>query len=281
MSSSGTVTLADGGELYYETAGAEISGELSVAELSGHAPLLTLIHPGLWDRRTWDREFDAWSDRFPMLRYDVRGFGRSSRLTGGPYSHARDLEALLDHLGIERTALVGCSMGGGIAIDLALLAPERVVALVLAASALGGFEPTEEEISWFEERTAPVEAAIEAGELERAQDLRMGIWASMGTDDDAGKRIRQIAFENIHELTMDESAELELEPPAVLRLAEIDVPTLVLIAEHDPPFMRRCGELIGREVLDGRIARIEADHVINVRNPGAFEAEVLRFLSDI
>ena len=70
------------------------------------------------------------------------------------------------------------------------------------------------------------------------------------------------------------------EPPAALRLGEIDVPTLVLVAEHDPPFMRRCDELIGREVLDGRLVTIDADHVVNVRNPEAFDAAVLPFLAE-
>jgi len=126
----------------------------------------------------------------------------------------------------------------------------------------------------------PVEAAIEAGDLEGAEDLRLEVWAPMGTDDAAGRRIREIAFDNIHELTMDESSEEELEPPAALRLGEIDVPTLVLVAEHDPPFMRRCDELIGREVLDGRLVTIDADHVVNVRNPEAFDAAVLPFLAE-
>jgi pimeloyl-ACP methyl ester carboxylesterase len=184
-------------------------------------------------------------------------------------------------LDIDQTMVVACSMGGGIALDLTLLEPDRVTALVLAASAVGGFETTEEESSWWEERMAPVEAAIEAGDMERAEDLRLQVWAPLGTDDPAGGRIREIAFDNIHELTMDESAEEELEPPAALRLGEIDVPTLVLIAEHDPPFMRRSGELIGREVLDGRILTVDADHVVNVRNPVAFDDAVLPFLADV
>ena len=86
----------------------------------------------------------------------------------------------------------------------------------------------------------PVDAAVEAGDLRAARrTCACEIWAPLGTDDAAGRRIREIAFDNIHELTMDESAEEELDPPAALRLGEIDVPTLVLIAEHDPPFMRR------------------------------------------
>ena len=103
----------------------------------------------------------------------------------------------------------------------------------------------------------------------------------MGIDDAAGRRIREIAFDNIHELTMDESAAEELDPPAALRLGEIDVPTLV--ADRRARSALTCAapmKLIGREVLDGRSVTLEADHVINLRSPEAFDAAVLPFLAE-
>ena len=259
-------TDVPGGRLYYEVAGS--------------GPVVTLLHPGLWDARTWDPPFDPWTERFRVLRYDQRGYGRSSRPDGSPYSHVRDLFALLDSLDIARTALVGCSMGGGLAIDATLTAPERVWALVPVAPGLGGFEEPEDEEGWWDARAGPIDAAMEAGELERAQDLTLEIWAPLGVDDSAGARIREIARDNIHELTMDESAVEEIDPPAVQRLTDIDVPTLVIEARHDPPFGRRASQLIAREVLDGRLVTIEADHVVNLRAPDAFDAAVVAFLDE-
>jgi pimeloyl-ACP methyl ester carboxylesterase len=256
----------DGGRLWFEVA--------------GDGPAVTFVHPGLWDARVWDREFLRFAEAgFRVLRYDVRGYGRSSRLDGSAYSDVRDLASVLEAAAVRSTALVGCSMGGGIAIDFTLEHPDRVWALALAASSLGGFEPTEAEEDWWEEATAPIEAAIETGDLERAQELRMGIWAPLGTDREPGATIRRIAFENLHELTMDESGAEELDPPAVHRLHEIDVPTLVLSADHDPPMMIRSCELIARGVLDARSLVVDdADHVINLRRPQAFERAVLPFL---
>ncbi len=261
---AGFVDVVDGGRLHYEMAGA--------------GPVVTFLHPGLWDARTWDPQFEPWSERFRLLRYDQRGYGRSSRPEGTPYSHVRDLVALLDHLGIQRTALVGCSMGGALAIDATLTMPDRVWALVPVAPGLGGFEETEDEEAWWDERAAPVDAAAKAGDFERAQDLSLEIWAPLGVDDPAGARIRDIARDNIHELTMDESAAEEIDPPAAQRLGDIDVPTLVVEARYDPPFGRRASQLIAREVLDGRLVTIEADHVVNLRAPEAFDAAVLPFL---
>ncbi|MGZ5300141.1 MAG: alpha/beta fold hydrolase, partial [Actinomycetota bacterium] len=123
---SGSFDLPDG-SLYYEVA--------------GEGPVVTLIHPGLWDSRTWDPLVPVLLDAaFRVVRYDVRGYGRSSRLTEEPYSHVRDLAALLDFLDVPLTILVGCSMGGAIAIDFTLEHPDRVAALVPVASGLGGFE---------------------------------------------------------------------------------------------------------------------------------------------
>lgn len=248
-------------------------------ERAGAGPHVTLLHPGLWDSRTWDPQFASWPERFSMLRYDLRGYGRSTRLDGGPYSHVRDLVALLDALEIERTALVGCSMGGAIALDAALEHPDRVTALVLAAPGLDGFEENDAERAWWEERARPIEAAKERSDIAGAQTLRLGIWAPLGTNDDTGRRIRDIAFDNIHEVTMDESGEEGLDPPAARRLGEVVVPTLVMIAEHDPPDMIRIGETLidGIPGAAGHVVA-DADHVVNLRQPERFDEAALPFL---
>jgi 3-oxoadipate enol-lactonase len=261
--------LPDGARLHYE--------------IAGDGPAVTLIHPGLWDMRTWDREFQTFADAgYRVLRYDVRGYGKSSRPEpGATYSHVRDLDALLDAAEVTQTALVGCSMGGAIAIDLALERPAKVWALVPVASGAGGVESTEEEDEWWTERDGPIEALIEAGDLEKAQELRLEIWAPLGTMDERGARIREIAFDNLHEIVMDESGEERLDPPAAHRLAEIDVPTLILEAEHDPSGMPRLAELLARGIMGSRKVVVEgADHVVNLRQPERFEELVLELLAD-
>ena len=68
---------------------------------------------------------DALSAEHRVVRPDLRGFGESP-LPGGPFSHVEDVRALLDHLGVERAAVVGNSFGGRVALDFALAHPERV-----------------------------------------------------------------------------------------------------------------------------------------------------------
>jgi pimeloyl-ACP methyl ester carboxylesterase len=260
---------ADGARLWYETA--------------GEGPWVVFVHPGLWDSRTWDRQFESFpAAGWSVLRADVRGYGRSDRPSGTPYSVVRDLVAVMDAAGAGSASIVGCSMGGAIALDLALSYADRVDALVLAASGVGGYEATDDEEAWWENHGAGIEEAVEAGDLERAQDLRLRIWAPLGTGDRAGRRIREIAFDNLHELTMDESAAEELDPPAAERLAEITCPVLVLPADHDPPDMRSISRRLTEGIPGAVTVEIpNVDHVVNMRAPEAFDREVLRFLETV
>jgi pimeloyl-ACP methyl ester carboxylesterase len=252
-------------------------------EVAGDGPAVVLLHPGLWDARAWDAQFDVFARRFRVLRYDMRGYGRSSRLQPGePYSNVRDLTAVMDAVGIRRAAFVGNSIGGGVALDAALTHPDRAGALVLVASALGGIEPTPDEDAWFENQMSGIEAVIEAGDLRAARRIQMNVWAPLGVDDPEGRAIFGLAMENIHELTMDESGAEQLDPPAKDRLGEIRVPTLVLPADHDPPFVLRAAAALATGIRDARVVDIaHVDHVIPMRAPDAFNDAVLAFLDDV
>jgi pimeloyl-ACP methyl ester carboxylesterase len=93
---TGTVPV-NGTQLYYETLG------------EGHP--LVLLHGGYMDRRMWDDQFETFAQRYQVLRYDIRGFGKSE-MPQVPYSSEEDLMTLLRHLNIEHTFLLGLSWGG-------------------------------------------------------------------------------------------------------------------------------------------------------------------------
>lgn len=262
---------------------AEVDGGTLAWEAAGEGPGVVLLHPGLWDSRVWDEQVGVFSRTYRVLRYDVRGYGRSSRPEPGrPYSHADDLAAVMDAAGLDRAALVGNSMGGRIAIDSALTHPERVTALVLAATSVAGFEETKEEQERYEDLEHEIERAAEAGDAERAMELELSVWATaLGTEDLAGARIRQIAFDNLHVITMDESGAARLDD-AFARLPEIRVPTLVLTADHDPPVFGRLGSEVAERIPNARLVELAAcDHVMPLRRPGAFNSVVLGFLGEV
>src|SRR5688572_27719695 len=119
--------------------------ELNV-EVAGDGPALLLLHGFTGDISTWEPFLDAWK-AFKTIRVDIVGHGASDApADSSRYSMdeaVEDLTAVLDQLGVEKTALVGYSMGGRVALHLALAAPERISALILESASPGIEEATE------------------------------------------------------------------------------------------------------------------------------------------
>jgi pimeloyl-ACP methyl ester carboxylesterase len=121
---------AQGGEV---TSGiAEVNGTKLYYEVVGEGQPLVLVHAGSFDRRIWDEQFTAFADHYKVIRYDVRGHGKSA-LPTKPYSDTEDLYRLLQWLHVEKAHLVGLSLGGRIIIDFTLAHPEMVGTLILKA----------------------------------------------------------------------------------------------------------------------------------------------------
>src|SRR5581483_11647879 len=148
----------NGARLWYDEAG---SGE----------PLL-LLHGGLGDSGLWEPVVPFLAERFRTVRTDFRFFGRSTG-PAVPWSWHDDVIGLLDALGIERTVLVGLSVGGRIAYDVALDHPERIAALACVAPGLGAQGYTDEQ-------AAEYDAAEADGDLEAMMAIDFEVWAPLG-----------------------------------------------------------------------------------------------------
>lgn len=244
--SSGTVDVP-GARLAYDTAGV--------------GPALVLLHAGICDRRMWDDVWVPLARRYRVVRYDTRGYGETRLLDDRPYSNRADLVAVLDHLGIDRAALVGVSRSGAIVIDTTLEYPERVSALVPVAAGLSGFEapltPAEEAAF------AELERLEEVGEHDALVEAEMRVWVDgIGGSPDRVPGIRARVAAMDLEAYRDHAAEPEhrvvtLDPPAAGRLGEIRVPTLVIVGDLDAPET----QATARHIADGVAgARLEVLH---------------------
>jgi pimeloyl-ACP methyl ester carboxylesterase len=196
----------DGGRLFYEAAGS--------------GPAVVLVHGGMWDRRMWDDQFVEFAQQHRVVRYDVRGFGRSDSPTA-PYRNHEELHALLRALGIERVTPVGLSMGGSIVLDFAVEHPEATAALVVASCGIGGHSDWSEEVrgAWDRE-----EAAVQAGEPAAALQGQLDFWTPAGDDPDVDRRLREIAFDNLEIYDIPDGISERAEPPVIGRLSAIGVP---------------------------------------------------------
>jgi pimeloyl-ACP methyl ester carboxylesterase len=199
---------------------------------------------------------------------------------GGPYSHHEDLYNLLRFLGIEQAILVGCSQGGKTVLDFTLEHPPSAQALVLVASALGGLEfAGEEPRQW-----AELEQADEAGDVERVNELELQIWVDgpTRTPRQVDARIRERVREmNRIALSAPQNMgeEQSLEPPAIKRLDEIRVPTLVITGNLDTPQTLFAARVLSEGIKGARSAVIEGTaHLPNMERPEEFNHHVLSFL---
>ena len=103
-----------------DTGYVEFPGSRIYYEVDGQGPGLTFIHACVAHLRMWDEQVARFKDRYTVVRFDLRGFGKSTTDTDVPYSNRDDLRRVLDHVGIQETHLVGNSCGGSAAIDFTL-----------------------------------------------------------------------------------------------------------------------------------------------------------------
>ncbi len=239
-------------------------------DVSGDGASVVLLHHGVVDSRIWDPVVPLLAERHRVVRYDQRGFGRSP-LPDGPYSGVADLLAVLDAADLERAALVGCSLGGAVALTAAIEAPERVSSLVLVGAPLPG---TPLGAQWTAEQVARWEAADEAGDYPAMGALDLEMWAPMGADEE----LRAMFAENAEGSNLEHDTTDE---PAVGRLDRITAPTLVVVGARDVPSINATGERLAREIPGARHAVIdEADHMVPWRAPDELAELVLAHLDD-
>ncbi|HEV2785109.1 MAG TPA: alpha/beta fold hydrolase, partial [Solirubrobacteraceae bacterium] len=230
----------------------------------GAGPVVVLVHAGVADARMWEPLLAALTTRHRVVRYDMRGFGRT-RAAAGTYSSARDLAGLLDALDIACAHLVGASFGGQVALELAATEPARVASLVLLAPALPDIEPSPELQAFAEAE----DQAIEAGRIEEAVGVNVEMWARRSADDVRAlvADMQRTAFE----LQLREGAEeIGLDPPVSARLAAIGVPTTVAVGDRDVPDFARVAERRERELPHAALHRMAgAGHVLALDAPDA------------
>jgi pimeloyl-ACP methyl ester carboxylesterase len=181
----------------------------------------------------WDRLVPLLSADRRVIRYDMRGFGRS-RTQAGAFSPERDLLALIDALELSDVQLVGASFGGLVALAAAAMAPERFRALVLLAPLAPEFEASAELNEYWEAE----DAAIDRGRVDDAIELNLRMWVDRSSDDSAIRALVADMQRRSYELQLETDAEPEfgdwelsaVSAPATVVVGTADVPDFVAMA---------------------------------------------------
>jgi pimeloyl-ACP methyl ester carboxylesterase len=239
-----------------------------------------LLHGGNLDRRMWDEQLPVLAAHFRVIRYDARGFGRSTPADTA-FQARTDLYALLQHLAVNHASLVGLSLGGRIAIDFALEHPEMVDKLVLAGPGLSGWQ------DWSAEDTTWLIAARRTGHASDSVGMAMA-WLTSAymrvamEQPPLANRLRTIAADNATYwmgLFRHGDREREADPPALGRVRSIQAPTLLLVGDRDSPVIRRIVDTLASSIRGSTVVVIPgAGHMVNMERSAAFNRAVLDFL---
>ncbi len=190
-------------------------------EVYGHGPPVVFAHGAGGTHMSWWRQIPTFSREFTCVTYAQRGFGLSPDVPHGPgrRAFAEDLRSLLDALGIERTSLIGQSMGGRSVLGFAAAYPERVDALVMS-STTGGYRDAELDALRAAAPNLGARSAVAASYAER--------------DPEGAFLYRMVSRTNRYLADVgDEAPAVQTPVPDIERIVNAGVRTLFLVGERD------------------------------------------------
>jgi pimeloyl-ACP methyl ester carboxylesterase len=255
---------------------AEVNGTKLSYELMGKGETVVFIHGGLADSRLWDDQIKEFAKRYRVLRYDLRGFGKSE-FPKTAYSHIEDLYALLKFLKINKVSIVGLSLGGIIAVDFALEHPDMVKSLILTSSGLRGHPFARNN------QSAAVSKAAEEQGMERAIEmwLEHPFFASGRSNAGFQRRMRIMLVDNYKYWGPTPSTIIVTypSPPAIERLSAIAAPTLVIVGGMDADNILAIADTLAMKIRGAKKVVIpNVGHHLNMEKPKEFNKIALTFL---
>lgn len=258
---------------------APVNGARLYYEMAGAGRPLVLVHGFGLDRRMWDDQFELFAQHYEVLRYDLRGFGKSD-LPSQAYAHHADLKALLTHLDIGWADLIGLSMGGMVVTDFALMYPEAVNSLLTVDGLFAGFHWSAE----WDARTGVIwEIAREQGiAAAKVSWLDHPMFLPIRDHPEAAERLRQMVMDYSGWHFVNENPTISLKPPAALRLGQISAPMLAVVGEHDLPDFHNMADEMARQIPGARkVVLPNAGHLANMEAVEAFNQHALAFLAGV
>ena len=248
-------------------------GRLYAEECGTGADAVVLVHDGIVHSAVWDEVWPSFCKRFHTVRYDRRGYGRSP-VTTAWYSETDDVAAILHHAGVTRATLVGSSHGGEISIDFVLAHPDLVTRLIVVGAVVGGLPYTEHFIA----RGAANSALFGKGDISGA----LRAWSNdryliAPGNDEARRKLLALLLENPQNMS---HADQPIRPkPALGRLPEIRVPTLVIVGDADIADVHaHAGAIEAGIPRARRIVIPGVGHLMYLERPELFTRAVMRFL---
>lgn len=258
----------------------EVNGTELYYERSGEGYPIIFIHGFSLDNRMWDPQFSEFSRKFDVIRYDLRGFGRSGALKEDlHYRHADDLREFMSSMGINCASLVGLSKGGAVAINFSIAYPEMVSKLVLADAEVPGFGVSNS----YRKELDHIWSMAAVGGINASKDawLKHAFFAPAQLKPDVIGPIREMVSGYSGWHFMHKDPELFTPVPAINHLHDIRMPLLVLVGKMDIPDFIDESILLSKSVKGSRLEFINGvGHMSNMEDPETFNRLSIQFLSE-
>ena len=260
-------------DIYYETYGRP------------DAPPIVLIGGWASYRWIWFRQVPTFKEKYRVVAFDNRGAGRSSK-PDYPYTiemMAADTVGLMDTLNIEDAHILGISMGGLIAQQIAISYPDRVRSLILSSTNFGGSNYIP-----MDDRAMALLIALPTETISKEQAREMRYRATFSPQfinenrpildqiDEWAEKLPTPLFAQVHQSSATGEFDSEAE------LSKITAPTLILHGDHDLAVPTKNGELLAERIPNSKLKVIkDAAHFVIIEKYEEFNNEVMKFIDEV
>lgn len=264
---------------------AEVNNTRLYYEFAGAGEPIVFIHGSFGDRRHWDYQFKELSKRYKVVRYDLRGFGKSALPREEEvYRDCDDLSALLNYLGIKKAHVCGLSFGSFIVIDFALAYPDRCLSLIPIGPRVTG-DDIEEYKANSDSLRAVIAKAVDILRSKGRKDATDYLW---GGDNALTTSVRSSKTRNaLLQMGYEYSWWRHLHPSkreyafsqATKHLGEIKMPTLIVTSDYDLAICKQVATTLAKEISGAQLISIKgAGHIMNMDKPREFNKTISKFI---
>ena len=265
---------------------AEVNKTKLYYEISGSGKPLVLIHGSFGDRRFWDPQFYELSKKYKVLRYEVRGYGKSALPDSMEvYRDCDDLNALMEFLGIKKAHICGLSLGSIIAIDFALVYPDKCKSLIPIGPRVAGDATDEYKTPVADTIRSIIAKVTEIAKTKGAKEATDYLWKG---DHEMGRtvvttRTKETLLKMGYEYSwwryLHTSKREQAFPMAIKKLGEIKIPALIVTADHDLELCKQVAAILAKEIPGAKLISIKhAGHIMNMDNPSEFNKAITKFI---
>jgi pimeloyl-ACP methyl ester carboxylesterase len=268
---------------------AEVNGTRLYYEVAGDGKPLVLIHGSFGDRHFWDFQFSELSKKYKVIRYDIRGYGKSALPDSNElYRDTDDLNALMDFLGIKKANICGLSLGSFIVIDFALSHPEKCISLIPVGPRVAGDGTDEYKTPSADSVRAVIAKTTDIVKSKGPKAATDYLWTGNHV---MGKCIvspetRQLMLKMGYDYSwwryIYPSKREFVFPMAIKKLNEIRIPTLIMTAEYDLELCKEVASIMAKQIPGAKLVSIKgAGHIMNMDKPDEFNEAISQFIEEV